>query len=232
MQINAASDHHCHVGKTCDVTTWGRDMQNRNGRGNPKIGYFPVPSSRRRGRNSEIKANGLDAQPVAASDEAAPENGGAADRAALARHELSEVRHDAEAIRRLFENGKYPYTTKLKRAVYEKQKAALQVELLKVQKWVKARGERIVVLFEGRDAAGKGGTIKRFMEHLNPRGARVVALDKPTPHEQGQWYFQRYVELLPTSGEIVLFDRSWYNRAGVERVMGFCKPSEYLESYN
>jgi polyphosphate kinase 2 (PPK2 family) len=105
---------------------------------------------------------------------------------------------------------------------YEKQKYHLQVELLKLQAWVKETGQKVVILFEGRDAAGKGGTIKRFMEHLNPRGARVVALEKPSETERGQWYFQRYVQHLPTAGEIALFDRSWYNRAGVERVMGFC----------
>ncbi len=123
----------------------------------------------------------------------------------------------------------YPYDKKLSRASYEKQKAELQIELLKVQNWVRSNGERIVILFEGRDAAGKGGAIKRFMEHLNPRGARVVALEKPSERERGQWYFQRYINNLPTAGEIVLFDRSWYNRAGVERVMGFCNPEEYLE---
>lgn len=122
----------------------------------------------------------------------------------------------------------YPYRTRMSRKTYEKEKKALQVELLKVQSWVKKQGEKIVILFEGRDAAGKGGTIKRFMEHLNPRGARVVALEKPTDIERGQWYFQRYVQHLPTSGEMVLFDRSWYNRAGVERVMGFCQPHEHL----
>lgn len=121
----------------------------------------------------------------------------------------------------------YPYDTKMKRSEYEQQKRLLQIELLKLQRWVKENDERIVMLFEGRDAAGKGGTIKRVMEHLNPRGARVVALDKPNEKEKGQWYFQRYIEQLPTSGEIVLFDRSWYNRAGVERVMGFCTPPEY-----
>lgn len=123
----------------------------------------------------------------------------------------------------------YPYHERMRRSQYEHNKQDLQVELLKVQSWVKETGQRIIVLFEGRDAAGKGGTIKRFMEHLNPRGARVVALDKPTEAEQGQWYFQRYIEHFPTAGEIVFFDRSWYNRAGVERVMGFCKPIEYLE---
>ena len=134
-----------------------------------------------------------------------------------------------ETIRRVFKEGVYPYATKMKRREYERKKAELQVELLKVQRWVKDSGMKIVILFEGRDAAGKGGTIKRFMEHVNPRGARVVALDKPSDVERGQWYFQRYVQHLPTSGEMVLFDRSWYNRAGVERVMGFCTGQEYLE---
>ena len=117
----------------------------------------------------------------------------------------------------------------MKRAKYERLKAGLQIELLKAQHWVRESGEKVVVLFEGRDAAGKGGAIKRFMEHLNPRGARVVALEKPSDRERGEWYFQRYVRHLPAAGEIVLFDRSWYNRAGVERVMGFCTGSEYLE---
>ncbi len=132
-------------------------------------------------------------------------------------------------IRQAFETGEYPYKSKLRRKSYEAQKAKLQAELLKVQKWASETGQKFVMLFEGRDAAGKGGTIKRFMEHLNPREARVVALNKPTDEERGQWYFQRYVDHLPTAGEIVLYDRSWYNRAGVERVMGFCEPNEYLE---
>ncbi|MDK4569108.1 polyphosphate kinase 2 [Kingella kingae] len=122
----------------------------------------------------------------------------------------------------------YPYKERMSRRTYEKEKKKLQIELLKVQSWVKESGQRIVGLFEGRDAAGKGGTIKRYMEHLNPRGARVVALEKPTETERGQWYFQRYIQNLPTAGEIVFFDRSWYNRAGVECVMGFCEPHEYL----
>jgi polyphosphate kinase 2 (PPK2 family) len=122
---------------------------------------------------------------------------------------------ERDQIRRVFERGEYPYKTKIRRPAYEKQKAELQVELLKVQEWVKTTGQRIVLLFEGRDAAGKGGTIKRFTEHLNPRGARVVALEKPTDREKTQWYFQRYIEHLPSGGEIVFFDRSWYNRAGV-----------------
>ena len=126
-------------------------------------------------------------------------------------------------------NGAYPYVNRMRRSVYEAEKFRLQVELLKLQAWVKETGQKVVIIFEGRDAAGKGGTIKRFMEHLNPRGARVVALDKPTERERGQWYFQRYVEHLPTRGEIVFFDRSWYNRAGVERVMGFCTEEEYYE---
>ncbi|MCR9213572.1 MAG: polyphosphate kinase 2 [Proteobacteria bacterium] len=142
---------------------------------------------------------------------------------------FAKMRHDAKAIREIFENGTYPYHTKMKRQPYEKHKAELQVELLKVQSWVEETGQRIVILFEGRDAAGKGGTIKRFMEHLNPRAARVVALPKPTERQTSQWYFQRYIEHLPAAGEIVLFDRSWYNRAGVERVMGFAAANDYLE---
>jgi polyphosphate kinase 2 len=126
-------------------------------------------------------------------------------------------------------DGGYPYRNLMSRRSYEKQKYRLQVELLKLQAWVKDTGQRVVILFEGRDAAGKGGAIKRFMEHLNPRGARVVALEKPSEVERGQWYFQRYISHLPTQGEIVLFDRSWYNRAGVERVMGFCNHNEYDE---
>jgi len=144
-------------------------------------------------------------------------------------HIFGEMRHSPEQIKDLFRNGTYPYKTKIRKSSYEKHKEELQVELLKVQSWVKETGQRIVVIFEGRDAAGKGGTIKRFMEHLNPRAARVVALEKPTDHERGQWYFQRYVKHLPTEGEMVFFDRSWYNRAGVERVMGFCDSLEYLE---
>lgn len=144
-------------------------------------------------------------------------------------HQLSEMRHDPERIKYAFESGEYPYKTRLKRALYERHKAELQVELLKVQKWVEENGKKVVILFEGRDAAGKGGTIKRFTEHLNPRTARVVALNKPTDREKSQWFFQRYIEHLPAAGEIVFFDRSWYNRAGVERVMGFCSPQEYLE---
>lgn len=125
--------------------------------------------------------------------------------------------------------GAYPYKYKMLRKDYERQKFNLQTELLKLQSWVKEANQRLIILFEGRDAAGKGGAIKRFMEHLNPRGARVVALEKPSDVERGQWYFQRYVEHLPTRGEIVLMDRSWYNRAGVERVMGFCTDDEHRE---
>ena len=123
----------------------------------------------------------------------------------------------------------YPYDERMTRIEYEEQKRLLQIELLKLQKWSQANGLRHVIVFEGRDAAGKGGTIKRFMEHLNPRGARVVALEKPTERERTQWYFQRYVNHLPAAGEMVLFDRSWYNRAGVERVMGFCTPDQHAE---
>ena len=137
--------------------------------------------------------------------------------------------HPDDEIRAGWSSGDYPYKNKMSRRRYEAEKYLLQVELLKFQAWVRETGARVVIVFEGRDAAGKGGTIKRFMEHMNPRGARVVALDKPTDAERGQWYFQRYVKHLPTAGEIVLFDRSWYNRAGVERVMGFCNPDEYAE---
>jgi polyphosphate kinase 2 len=136
---------------------------------------------------------------------------------------------DNNAIREAFESGRFPYARPMGRATYEAEKARLQAELLKVQIWAQDTGQKFVILMEGRDAAGKGGTIKRFMEHLNPRYARVVALTKPGEKETGQWFFQRYIEHLPTRGEIVFFDRSWYNRAGVERVMGFCTPSEYLE---
>jgi polyphosphate kinase 2 len=148
---------------------------------------------------------------------------------AAANPDLLAISSDGARLRENFQSDSYPYDHRLRVSPYEAQKAQLQVELLKVQAWVKETGQRIIVLFEGRDAAGKGGTIKRFMEHLNPRGARVVALEKPTERERGQWYFQRYIEHFPTAGEIVMFDRSWYNRAGVEHVMGFCTRREYLE---
>ncbi len=123
----------------------------------------------------------------------------------------------------------YPYDARLDRKQYDKAKRTLQIELLKLQRYVKNSGERLLILFEGRDAAGKGGTIKRFTENLNPRGARTVALEKPSERERTEWYLQRYIAHLPAAGEIVMFDRSWYNRAGVERVMGFCRPEECME---
>lgn len=126
-------------------------------------------------------------------------------------------------------DGSYPYEKKMDVLDYEQQKHELQIELLKMQNWVKETKQRVVIIFEGRDAAGKGGTIKRFMEHLNPRGAHVIALEKPNARERNQWYFQRYIQHLPSKGEIILFDRSWYNRAGVEKVMDFCSDQEYLE---
>jgi polyphosphate kinase len=132
-------------------------------------------------------------------------------------------------LHQAFESGRYPYARLMGRVAYETEKAKLQAELLKVQIWAQETGQTFVILMEGRDAAGKGGTIKRFMEHLNPRYARVCALTKPSDVEKGQWFFQRYIAHLPTAGEMVFYDRSWYNRAGVERVMGFCSPSEYLE---
>jgi polyphosphate kinase len=123
----------------------------------------------------------------------------------------------------------YPYSERMRRSEYDRRKRLLQIELLKLQRWVKDNGEHLVVVFEGRDAAGKGGTIKRFTEHLNPRGTQIVALEKPSERESTQWYFQRYINHLPAAGEIVLFDRSWYNRAGVERVMGFATDEQYRE---
>ncbi len=138
-------------------------------------------------------------------------------------------RRTSDELAEDWRRGAYPYKYKMLRRDYEREKFVLQTELLKLQQWAREHDQRLVILFEGRDAAGKGGAIKRFMEHLNPRGARVVALEKPSEVERGQWYFQRYVEHLPTKGEIVMFDRSWYNRAGVERVMGFCDDEEYKE---
>jgi polyphosphate kinase 2 len=149
----------------------------------------------------------------------------------LKREEVKErpAPHPDDELAPDWREGGYPYRNLMARKNYERLKYGLQVELLKLQAWVKAAGQKVVIVFEGRDAAGKGGTIKRFMEHLNPRGARVVALEKPSEVERGQWYFQRYVSQLPTAGEIVMFDRSWYNRAGVERVMRFCNNDEYVE---
>ncbi len=123
----------------------------------------------------------------------------------------------------------FPYPQRMTRTEYDRVKRQQQIELLKLQTWIKRTGRRVAILFEGRDAAGKGGTIKRFIQHLNPRGTKIVALDKPSPREESQWYFQRYIALLPAAGELVLFDRSWYNRAGVERVMGFCTDGQYQE---
>ncbi len=163
---------------------------------------------------------------------AAPDDAAALRKALLKELQLAarqDVVDPDEELAPGWRKGGYPYKNLMSRRAYEKQKYRLQVELLKLQAWVKQTGQKVVILFEGRDAAGKGGTIKRFMEHLNPRGARVVALEKPSEVERGQWYFQRYVQHLPTAGEIVLFDRSWYNRAGVERVMGFCSNDEYNE---
>ncbi|MBK9623088.1 MAG: polyphosphate kinase 2 [Rhodocyclaceae bacterium] len=147
----------------------------------------------------------------------------------LLQQEIAASEHPDDELASGWRDGGYPYRHLMTRKNYERQKYHLQVELLKLQNWVKETGQKVVILFEGRDAAGKGGTIKRFMEHLNPRGAHVVALEKPSETERGQWYFQRYVQHLPTAGEIALFDRSWYNRAGVERVMGFCNDQQYEE---
>lgn len=161
-------------------------------------------------------------------------DGASPDEIAVLRRALVQPEIDAKRLLSVddeladdWRQGGYPYKNLMLRKNYEAKKYQLQVELLKLQAWVKENGQKVVILFEGRDAAGKGGAIKRFMEHLNPRGARVVALEKPSEIEKGQWYFQRYIQHLPTAGEIVLFDRSWYNRAGVERVMGFCTQEEY-----
>jgi len=165
-------------------------------------------------------------------DGASPDDAAALSKAitSMPNMEVARTRaHSDEELASDWKDGGYPYKNLLSRKSYEKQKYHLQVELLKLQAWVKETGQRVVILFEGRDAAGKGGTIRRFMEHLNPRGARVIALEKPSDVERGQWYFQRYISQLPTAGEITLFDRSWYNRAGVERVMSFCNNDEYLE---
>lgn len=139
---------------------------------------------------------------------------------------LDEPKLAAPIAEAAMRSGDYPYDKPMKRRRYEKELRTLQIELLKVQRWARDEGERIVIVFEGRDAAGKGGTIKRFIHHLNPRLVRVIALPKPNDTERGQWYFQRYAAHLPPRGEIALFDRSWYNRAGVERVMGFCSEQQ------
>jgi polyphosphate kinase 2 len=177
---------------------------------------------------SETDLDSLDAMLAKRS----PEDAQALARALLDRYRHLDEKAKADPDDQLaddWRSGGYPYRNLMSRKSYERQKYALQVELLKLQAWVKDTGQKVIILFEGRDAAGKGGTIKRFMEHMNPRGARVVALSKPSEAERGQWYFQRYVQHLPTAGEIVFFDRSWYNRAGVERVMGFCSDEEYRE---
>src|SRR5580704_10265919 len=156
------------------------------------------------------------------------------DLAARLGYRIRQVKNRPELVQR---DGKvaetwrqdFPYGDRLARSRYEKAKRSLQIELLKLQRHIKDTGGRLVIVFEGRDAAGKGGTIKRFTENLNPRGARIVALEKPAEREQTEWYLQRYIAHLPAAGEIVMFDRSWYNRAGVERVMGFCRPDECME---
>lgn len=132
-----------------------------------------------------------------------------------------------EIIKKYFNDQIYPYQDRMDMEEYYKQKLGLQIELVKLHNWIHESGQKVLIIFEGRDAAGKGSTIKRFMEHLNPRWANIVALEKPTEDERGQWYFQRYVKHLPSRGQIIFFDRSWYNRAGVERVMDFCSNDDY-----
>ena len=154
-----------------------------------------------------------------------PPEGRASIPGAQALEDAPNIDHDTRV--RYFRESIYPYSHRMTHEEYYADKFPLQIELVKLQKWLREAGERVIILFEGRDAAGKGGTIRRFMEHWNPRGARVVALDKPSDVELGQWYFQRYIRHFPTAGEIVLFDRSWYNRSGVERVLGFATEREY-----
>ncbi|PZQ85945.1 MAG: polyphosphate kinase 2 [Ancylobacter novellus] len=181
-----------------------------------------------------MKADKLPATKKAKKPAKAARSGSSADVAAQEREiaaALASFSIDAPELppiiaKRAYGSGDYPYTDRPKRKTYARELHALQIELLKLQEWVKESGERIVIVFEGRDAAGKGGTIHRLVQHLNPRFVRVVALDKPTNVEAAQWYFQRYVAHLPYRGEIVLFDRSWYNRAVVEPVMGYCTPAE------
>lgn len=147
----------------------------------------------------------------------------------LASFDLSKPALPEAIARNALPSGNYPYNKVMKRKRYDKELIALQIELLKAQRWAQEAGERIAIVFEGRDTAGKGGTINRFIHHLNPRYLKLVALAKPSEAERGQWYFQRYVAHLPARGEITLFDRSWYNRAGVERVMGFCSPEQTMD---
>lgn len=141
--------------------------------------------------------------------------------------DLDDPRLEPKIRDAAMQSGNYPYGDKLPRKTYERELRALQIELVKVQAWAQETGARLVLVFEGRDAAGKGGTINAIRAYINPRNARIAALPKPTERERGQWYFQRYIAHLPTSGELVLFDRSWYNRAGVEPVMGFCTPEQH-----
>ena len=180
------------------------------------------------GKASAGKAGGSAKAVAKTAAKAAATNGNGADRLARA---LANFSFDAPELDPLvdshaYHSGNYPYDDRPKRKQYQKQLRALQIELLKLQGWVKAKGERVVLVFEGRDAAGKGGTIHRLTQHLNPRTVRVVALPKPSEVEAGQWYYQRYINHMPSHGEIVIFDRSWYNRAVVEPVMGFCTPQE------
>jgi polyphosphate kinase len=239
----SAMDERLRKPSKADATRQNDPGSHRAGGGDPSVGG-PHPPARHGGADWMGPPGTGAPQPQQASGDrdradtngSAPDHGEPNQTDALAKAlpsgaypQLSTLRHDPLAIRRLFETGQYPYRTKMRPARYLDHMQTLQRELLKAQRWVAETGERVVILFEGRDAAGKGGTIKRFMEHMNPRSARVVALQKPTERERTQWYFQRYVSTLPSAGEIVLFDRSWYNRAGVERVMGFCSPQDYLE---
>ncbi len=208
----------------------------------PPAGPAPAPASAKPTPNPVATASQAKAPATSAGSAKTAETKGADKPEALEKGAKSEkdekkekpvnvlvnIQVDEKQLKREAE-AYYPYKKKMAMTEYMDVQYQLQIELLKWQNWVKESGERVMVLCEGRDAAGKGGTIKRFMEHLNPRAARVVALEKPNDRERTQWYYQRYLQHLPAAGEIVFFDRSWYNRAGVERVMSFCTPAEYLE---
>jgi polyphosphate kinase 2 len=207
----------------------------RKTRATVSLGDTLADSRTRAAQSYEMAAADSIAAKMGIDDVASLIEGASPDDAALLREHLGlpkppgVPRKTSDELADDWRKGGYPYKYKMLRKDYEREKFVLQTELLKLQQWIKESDQRLIIIFEGRDAAGKGGAIKRFMEHLNPRGARVVALEKPSEVEKGQWYFQRYVEHLPTRGEMLMFDRSWYNRAGVERVMSFCTDEEYHE---
>ncbi len=176
---------------------------------------------------SGSEAGNVVEMPAAKASEAAQKDKAARKPAKAKGFDIEAATLPESIIDAAYHSGGYPYGKRMKRKRYSRELQPLQIELQKLMRWVQKEGERIVIVFEGRDGAGKGGTISRFTQHLNPRHARIVALSKPSDTETGQWYFQRYAAEMPTAGEMVFFDRSWYNRAGVEPVMGFCTPEQY-----